>query len=90
MEALSSSSADSTADSSEVWAGAFLEEIGAAEQGCLGVGLGTEFRYQAPGLTGVALAHEGEVLHASFHRNAPPVPFPRSYWIRPGLLLAGY
>jgi protein tyrosine phosphatase (PTP) superfamily phosphohydrolase (DUF442 family) len=38
----------------------------------------------------VALAHDGEVLHASFQRNAPPVPFPRSYWVRPGLLLAGY
>jgi hypothetical protein len=91
MEALSSPSADMTTDTPASWAEAFLGEIeDAQEESYPGVGLGTEFRYASPGLTGVALVHDGEVLHASFQRSTLPVPFPRSYWVRPGLLLAGY
>jgi hypothetical protein len=48
IEALSSPSAEATADTPESWAEAFLAEIAdAQEKSYPGVGLGTEFRYES-------------------------------------------
>ncbi len=58
-----------------------------------GVSLGMEHRYRGPDLTGSALLHEGQLIHAVMHRRVPneiPIPFPRSYWVLPGHFLAGY
>jgi hypothetical protein len=70
---------------------AFLEEIGLCEEATYpGVGLGEEYRYQSRGIVGMALMRDEKVVHASFQRHTPPPPFTRSYWVRPGRLLAGY
>ena len=58
-----------------------------------GVGLGMEHRYKGAELTGSALLHEGQLIHAVMHRRATgmlPIPFPRSYWVLPKVFLAGY
>jgi len=69
----------------------FLDELGSCQEEAFpGVSLGEEYRYQGPGVIGTALAHDGQVVHASFQRCAVAVPFPRSYWVEPGRLLAGY
>jgi hypothetical protein len=69
----------------------FLDELGLCQEEAFpGVSLGEEYRYQGPGVVGTALVHDGQVVHASFQRCAVAVPFPRSYWVEPGRLLAGY
>ena len=69
----------------------FLDELDQCqEERFPGVSLGKEYRYQGAGIIGTALAQDGQVIHASFQRNAMAVPFPRSYWVESGRLLAGY
>jgi hypothetical protein len=69
----------------------FLRECEACEELSFeGVGLGTENRYDGAGVMGSALVHGNQLVHAALHRRMPQVPFPRSYWARPGRLLAGY
>jgi len=69
----------------------FLERCNTCEETTFkGVSLGTEFRYSGPALIGTALVHGDGLVHAALHKQTPIPPFPRSYWVRPGRLLAGY
>jgi len=78
-------------DDSDATAHQFLGECSTCEEFSFqGVGLGTENRYDGTSVIGSALVHDERLIHAALHRRTPPTPFPRSYWVRPGRLLAGY
>ena len=78
-------------DDSIKHAHAFVEEIETcAETMYPGVCLGDEYRYESEAAVGTTLIYRDELVHASFHRIIPTVPFSRSYWVRPGKLLAGF
>lgn len=64
------------------------------------LGYGDEHRFSATGMQGSALIHAGTLIHLTLladmprhpghhHRSEESVPFPRSYWVHPGRLLAG-
>jgi len=61
------------------------------------LGYGCEHRIAGKGIHGSALTVDDALIHLSLLATAPVddeeekgVPFPRSYWVRPGQLLAGY
>lgn len=73
-------------------AAAFLQRLLEARcEAYPAVGLGTELRLQAAGLRAVATLDAQAVLHLSALTGELPsaLPFPRSYWVAPGRLLAG-
>ncbi|HEX2949642.1 MAG TPA: DUF6569 family protein [Armatimonadota bacterium] len=59
------------------------------------LGYGREHRIDTHGAHGSALTVDDELIHLSLLATSPvegdgtAVPFPRSYWVRPGQLLAG-
>jgi len=56
----------------EAQAEAFLEELSAAEgEAHKSAGEGTDVRYDSPTLSGTALMHEEQLIHASFLRHDP-------------------
>ncbi len=90
IEALRSPGAPGRAD--EAAAVAFLRRL--LEARCVAypaVGLGTELRLRGAGVDGEVAADGQAVLHISAlaASDGPILPFPRSYWVEPGRLLAG-
>lgn len=70
--------------------------VASAVQSYAALGYGREHRIDGMGTHGSALTVDDALIHLSLLATAPidggdeaVVPFPRSYWVRPGQLLAG-
>lgn len=92
--------AEQTAGSAGAVAGEFLSHaLHCSETVVPAVGLGEEHYLTNGSVAGFALTSGSAVVHLSLfasggsgkgaERLARPTPFPRSYWVEPGLILAG-
>jgi len=62
-------------DDDKAQAEAFLDELSTAEgEAHTSAGEGTDVRYYSPTLSGTALMHEEQLIHASFLRHDPKLP----------------